>query len=394
MPPAATLSATVPPEDSRLQALARYELMDTAPEPAFDDLTRLASQICAVPMSFVSLVDADRVWFKSCHGVEFSPQPRTSFFCPHTVEGGDDVLVVPDAQADARFANSPLVVGPPRLRFYAGVPLRSPEGYALGALCIADQRPRVLHGRARERLLALSRQVTAQLELRRTYADLRREAAEREAAERALRVSERRFRAFMDNAPAGVYIKDAEGRFLYVNQPLADAFSLPAGEWIGKTDADVIGPDAAQLVAEHDLTVFNTGQPVVTQEIAATPDGRTRYWLSHKFLLRDGQGHKQLGGLSFDITDRKAAELDHERLIAELRDALTQVKTLSGFLPICASCKNIRDDAGYWQQIEAYLGKHSDLEFTHGICPECLEKLYPDFAKQQRPGSRGKPGGS
>ena len=88
--------------------------------------------------------------------------------------------------------------------------------------------------------------------------------------------------------------------------------------------------------------------------------------------------------MSFDITDRKATESEHERLISELREALAQVKTLSGFIPICASCKNIRDDAGYWQQIEQYLSKHSDLEFTHGICPACLEKLYPEFAARQR----------
>ena len=118
--------------------------------------------------------------------------------------------------------------------------------------------------------------------------------------------------------------------------------------------------------------------------IAATPDGRTHYWLSYKFLLRGADGQKRLGGLSFDITDRKATESEHERLISELREALAQVKTLSGFIPICASCKNIRDDAGYWQQIEQYLSKHSDLEFTHGICPACLEKLYPEFAARQR----------
>ena len=130
--------------------------------------------------------------------------------------------------------------------------------------------------------------------------------------------------------------------------------------------------------------MFNTEEMVVTEEIAATPDGRTRYWMSYKFLLRSADGQKRLGGVSFDITDRKATENEHERLISELREALAQVKTLSGFIPICASCKNIRDDAGYWQQIEQYLGKHSDLEFTHGICPACLEKLYPEFAARQR----------
>ena len=99
--------------------------------------------------------------------------------------------------------------------------------------------------------------------------------------------------------------------------------------------------------------------------------------------MHDGD-RKQLGGLSVDITPRKEAERERERLVSDLQQALAEVKTLAGFLPICASCKNIRTDEGYWQQIEAYLSEHSELEFTHGICPVCLEKLYPEFAAHRR----------
>ena len=224
----------------------------------------------------------------------------------------------------------------------------------------------------------------AQMELKRTIAELRRTAAERQVVETALRKSEERFQKFMNSGPAVAYVKDEAGRFVYVNEPLARRFENRVEDWLGHTDAEVVGQESAANVVEHDLTVLNDEATVIAEEVVPTPDGRTRYWQSHKFLLHDDQGHKQVGGLSFDITARKAAEQERERLVSELREALTQVKTLSGFLPICASCKNIRTDSGYWQQIESYLSEHADVEFTHGICPECVTKLYPEFAARHR----------
>ena len=229
------------------------------------------------------------------------------------------------------------------------------------------------------------RQVLAQLELKRTIHELRRTVAERQAAEEALRKSEERFQKFMNSGPAVAYIKDATGRFVYVNEPTARHFRINAADWIGKTDAELLGQATADAVIEHDLTVLNDEKTVVAEESVSAPDG-ARYWQSYKFLLHDDQGQKQVGGMSFDITERKAAEHERERLVNELREALAEVKTLSGFLPICASCKNIRDDAGYWQGIESYLSAHADVEFTHGICPECVAKLYPEFAARQRDG--------
>ena len=371
-------------EARRLRVLRRYRLLDTAREEPFDDLTQLTARACGTPVSLVSLVDTERVWLKSAFGTAATEFPREGFPCAHAIRG-DDLFVVPDLARDERFAAfGGLAPDEPPVRFYAGVPLRTAEGHALGALAIMDGRPRILKEHGRESLLALGRQVVAQMERKRALALLQRETRARERAECAWRESEGRFHEFMNRGPANAYIKDAEGRFLYVNEPLARAFQRPVDQWLGRTDEDIIGAEAAEPILEHDLTVFNTEQMVVTQEIAATPDGRTHYWLSYKFLLRSADGQKRLGGLSFDITDRKATESEHERLISELREALAQVKTLSGFIPICASCKNIRDDAGYWQQIEQYLSKHSDLEFTHGICPACLEKLYPEFAARQR----------
>lgn len=369
-------------ESARLEELRRFGVLDTPPEPVFDDLARLAAQICEAPMALISLVDRDRHWFKSTVGVDMAEIPRQDTFCDHTIcqEG---FLVVPDAAHDPRFAGCAVVRGAPHVRFYAGAPLCSPAGHALGTLCVFDDKPRRLNRRQKDGLKALSRQVLAQMELKRTIHELRLTAIERHVAETALRKSEERFQKFMNSGPAIAFIKDAVGRYVYVNEPTARRFQIASGDWIGNTDAELLGKESAANVVEHDLTVLNDEKTVVAEEAVPAPDG-ARYWLSYKFLLHDDLGQKQVGGLSFDITERKAAEHERERLVSELREALAEVKTLSGFLPICASCKNIRDDTGYWQQIESYLSEHADVEFTHGICPECVAKLYPEFAAKQR----------
>lgn len=159
-------------EAGRLKALEKYRILDTEPERAFDDLTLIASQICSTPIALISLVDEDRQWFKSRVGLEATETKRSVSFCTHAIEQ-DGLFLVEDAAADARFRESPLVTGGPRVRFYAGMPLRSREGEALGTLCVIDHEPRSLNERQREALAALRRQVESQLELRRNLEELR-----------------------------------------------------------------------------------------------------------------------------------------------------------------------------------------------------------------------------
>ena len=384
MPPARKNALGRPAGDecARLEELRRYGVLDTPPEQVFDDLALLAAQICGTPMALISLVDRDRHWFKSRVGIDLTEMPRQKTFCDHTI-WQDDLLVVEDARRDKRFAQCAVVQASPHVRFYAGAPLRTPSGHALGTLCVFDSRPRRLDAQQKNGLCSLSRQVVVQMELKRTINELRHTALERHTAEIALRKSEERFQKFMNSGPAVAYVKDAGGRFVYVNEPTARRFQIPVAQWIGKTDAELLGTAVSDAVIEHDLSVLNDEKTVVAEEAVPAPDG-ARYWQSYKFLLHDDTGQKQVGGMSFDITERKAAEHERERLVSELREALAQVKTLSGFLPICASCKNIRDDAGYWQGIESYLSEHADVEFTHGICPDCVAKLYPEFAARQQ----------
>ncbi|MCU0771966.1 MAG: GAF domain-containing protein [Verrucomicrobia bacterium] len=224
-------------EAARLQALRRYHILDTAPERAFNDIIELASFICHTPIAFMSLVAEDRQWFKAAKGIEMTETPRDDAFCAHTIlESG--VFIVEDARKDHRFANNPLVEGHPGFRFYAGAPLVTREGHALGSLCAVDLKPHHLDQAQIRALEALARTVVSELELR--------------------------------------------------------------------------------------------------------------------------------------------------RVSLELQEAAAKIKTLHGLLPICSYCKGVRDDAGYWQSVEAYVERHSDAHFTHGICPKCFEKHYPELARQKQ----------
>lgn len=162
-------------EPARLAALHAYEILDTPQEKAFDDIAFLASHICGTPISLITLIDADRQWFKAHHGIDATGSSRDVAFCSHAILEPKELLEVPDATADERFDTNPFVVEEPKIRFYAGVPLVSPDGHALGTLCTLDRQPRHLDEAQRRALRALANEVTSQLELRRTIALLGRE---------------------------------------------------------------------------------------------------------------------------------------------------------------------------------------------------------------------------
>jgi two-component system, sensor histidine kinase len=176
-------AALMPPDEAeRLAALLAYDVLDSSPEQPFDDLVRLAATLCGTPIAAVSLVDADRQWFKASVGLDVSETPRQISFCAHAMLDADRVMEVPDATRDERFADNPLVTGDFHLRLYAGAPLVSPAGAALGALCVIDRVARPLTPEQRDGLAILAREVVARLELRRDLVLLRRKI-ERDAEE-------------------------------------------------------------------------------------------------------------------------------------------------------------------------------------------------------------------
>ncbi|MEX2654044.1 MAG: GAF domain-containing sensor histidine kinase [Acidimicrobiia bacterium] len=174
-----SITPPVPPnEDARLAALARYDIMDTDRDPAFDRITDMASRIFKVPIVLVSFVDEDRTWFKSACGLDSTETPRSHAFCADAI-CQERTLVIEDATQDPRTVDDPLVTGPPHIRFYAGAPLMTPEGYALGTLCLIDSVPRTIDAEELHILEGLADLVIDELELRLALENARRSEGER-----------------------------------------------------------------------------------------------------------------------------------------------------------------------------------------------------------------------
>jgi GAF domain-containing protein len=174
------MTAPIPQnEKKRLKVLWQYEVLDTVPEEVFDNLTELAARICEAPIALISMVDEKRQWFKSKVGLAVNETSRDRSFCAYAITQ-PDLFIVPDASRDKRFANNPLVTSDPKIRFYAGAPLITPDGHSLGSLCVIDRVPRELRLEQKQALRILAHHVVSQLELRRRsreLGDIRRASA-------------------------------------------------------------------------------------------------------------------------------------------------------------------------------------------------------------------------
>ncbi len=201
-------------ERERLQELRRLAILDTAPEAAFDDLTAIASLALDMPIALVSLLDASRQWFKSAHGIALRQTPRSVAFCEWAIRSPSEVMVVDDALADERFRGNPLVVAQPGVRFYAGAPLLTRNGHALGTLCVLDRRPRSLSQQQRRMLQLLAGQVTRLIEHREVAARLL-EAQQEALDERSL------VDAITRHTTSGIALYDEHGDCVLANHAMS-----------------------------------------------------------------------------------------------------------------------------------------------------------------------------
>ena len=314
-------------EAERLAALHACAILDTEAEESFDDIARLAAYVCATPIALVSLVDESRLWFKAKVGFDASEMPRESTFCTQAILKPEP-FIIDDALADKRFAKNPYVISDPHVRFYAAVPLITPDGHALGVLCVIDNVPRTLDDEQHEALNVLARQTMTQLQLRRNsnaLAELNqkldREMAVRAGAElervelltreqearAAAEANEQRYRFLAESIPQQVWTAQPDGSLDYVNQQAVEYFSRSNAEMIGDNWQQVIHPDDLPDCLERWQRALATGEVYEVEfRLRRGSDGDYRWHLGRALPMRDASGRIiRWFGTNTDIDDQK-----------------------------------------------------------------------------------------
>ncbi len=337
-------------ESSRLECLLQYNVLDTIPESAYEDIVKLAAHICEVPIALISLIDQDRQWFKAKVGLEVEQTPRELAFCAHAIMQSE-VFVVQDALSDERFATNPLVTSEPRIRFYAGCVLEAPSGYNLGTLCIIDRVPRQLSLEQHAALKALSRQVISQLELRK-YSTLLEQNIKN------LKKSEAQNRALLAAIPDSMYLIDSTGHVIDFKQRKETDLIAFGSEIIGKPLEEIL-PESLATKTKQLVNQAIKDQVIQLYEFSYQLKDRLRDYESRVVaigenealaIIRDITYFKELDRLSAEFTSKtlkqkeeleqanlKLKELD--RIKAEftamlVHDLKTPLSVISGTLQL------------------------------------------------------------
>jgi PAS domain S-box-containing protein len=318
-----------PSELRRLEALRKYEILDTPAEAAFDDLTRLASQTCGVPIAAIGLLDAEREWFKSSIGLDWPQIPRSVSPAAHAIERAD-LFVVEDAAGDPRFAASPLVTAAPHLRFYAAMPILTADGTVLGVLSVWDRVSRQLTVLQAESLRILSHQVLSQIELRHKVAELNRSIQDHQRSEDALRLAEAKYRSIFENVVEGIFQTTPDGKYISVNPMLARIYGYASPDDLMAAVRDIghqlyVDPNRRAAFIE----LMQTRQIVTKFESQIYRKDGTIIWISENArAVRDPHGQLlYYEGTVEDVTDRKVTEdalRNSEMLYHSLVESLPQ----------------------------------------------------------------------
>jgi diguanylate cyclase (GGDEF)-like protein/PAS domain S-box-containing protein len=315
-------------DQARLRELWTRELLDSQPEPDCEEVVRLAASLFGTPIGLVTLLDERQQWFRASAQLKMRETPREVAFCAHTIRAGG-LFVIKDALMDMRFGTNPLVMMEPAIRFYAGVPLYTADGQALGTLSVIDMTPRILSAEQEHVLDVLGRQVSARLELRMKRHALDAALKEKEKAESGLKASEELFRAFMNASPFLSYIKDAAGRLLFYNRAFAQRFGVSEYAWLGRTDEQLWSRKLTKSVRTHDLEVMAGGRMVETEEHIRGSDGTISSLRSFKFPCHDSAGNVLLAGVAVDVSEEVAHKAELERYHRELEEANDQLRRLA-----------------------------------------------------------------
>ena len=389
-------------ERHRVEALHAYGVLHTAPEADFEDLVALAARICDAPTALISLVDSDTQWFMAKVGMDANETSRDHSFCDHAMRQ-TEVMVVPDATRDPRFAHNPLVTGEPSIRFYAGAPLVNAAGYPLGALCVIDTQPRPqgLSELQIQTLSVLARQVISQLELRRTMAASAVVEDKLLARTGELAESETRFRAIADSMPQMVWSALPDGFHDYFNARWYEFTGVVAG----------MAPGMAPGVAENDAwnAMFHpedqaralvlwrhclaTGEPYEIEYRLRRRDGLYRWALGRATPIRDDAGQiVRWFGTCTDIDDLKRMEQGKEVLSQELSHRIKNIfAVISALIALSARqfpearpfAAAVRDRIGALARAHEFVRPHSEVSrptVGGGTLHAFLQALFSPYA--------------
>ena len=283
-------------ESERLLALRELNILDTAAEKNFDDITLLASQICDTPISYISLLDKDRQWFKSSKGLSITETNRDISFCSHTIHQSD-IMIVPDVLMDDRFVDNPKVTGDPFIRFYAGVPLLTEGGFKVGTLCIADHIPRDLTAQQIFALEVLARQVESNISLR--------------AKISAQELAEEKYRSIISNMKLGLLEVDREEKIQFANQSFIEMSGYGLNELLGKKSSDIfLQGESSRLMKNKNFSRMKGRSDAYEIEIR-DKKGDIRWWLISGAPRLDNSGDLAGSiGIHLDITNQKLLEIE------------------------------------------------------------------------------------
>lgn len=299
-------------EAERLEALFRYELLDTPSEAEFDELTQLAAQICGTPIALMSMVDSARQWFKSRFNFEGTETPRDVSFCGHAIKGSA-VFEIPDATSDPRFRDNPLVTGSPHIAFYAGAPLVSHDGFRIGTLCVIDHVPKHLTHNQRTALATLSKQAMRLIE---------HQAMTREIKKKQLELT-----TITDASPLGMFRTNARHDCLYINKKYTEITGLGFDRVAGRGWLDAIHPaDLGGLVAAKELAAMRRTEFLSIQRFVR-PDGSARLCRVAGAPIIDNDVFVGFAATVEDITERQG-------LLDGLAENEKRLRTITDNLPV------------------------------------------------------------
>ena len=293
-------------EESRLRSLRDLVVLDTHPEPLFDAIARLASEVCGTPIALMSLIDEQRQWFKANVGLPgVNETPRDVAFCAHAIKGGA-LFEVPDATTDERFSANPLVLGSPDIRFYAGAPLSLPDGERVGTLCVIDRQPRELSPAQSSMLEALAGIASQALAMRQDL--ITKALGVRTDYELRIEASEARHRALVEAQSELVSLAEPDGSLVYVSPAYARHFALPAEDMMGTSLFGYVGEADRPAVRNLIDNVFSTGLPSANENRMVLADGSLRTVSWRNSLHADPSGRTLLHSVGRDVTESRATE--------------------------------------------------------------------------------------